>query len=213
MTSRPSSAVPSLPSVTATGPGASVGGASMTSTTEVPAVAPSDPPVPTEMTSVSSAAGGATSLRKKKRQRDRKIVTPQMEEQMAAMRAAGMSELAVARSFPLSRTCVRDHLAKPELQAIVEKHRAMFRALAAEQAAGIVHKAFTRAEQALDENDAKGFDAYTRGIRSLESSAASVAGENKPGAVNVAVGVGIQMAPEERDELMAAFRKTVVEQG
>lgn len=174
------------------------------------AVAPSDPPLPAEVKRASSAAGGAT--KKRRMRRPNRIVTPQHQEQMAAMKANGLTDRAIGRAISLSPTSVRDHLAKPEVQATVEKHRAMFRMYASEQAAGIVHKAFTRVSEALDEGDPKAFDAYTRGISALERTSASASGENKPGQVNVAVGVGIQMAPEERDELLAAFRRTVIEE-
>ena len=132
---------------------------------------------------------------------------------MAAMKANGLTDRAIGRAIKLSPTSVRDRLAKPELQAVIEKHRLLFRAFATEQSSQIAHKAYSRAKEALDDGDPKAFDAYTRGISALERTSASASGENKPGAVNVAVGVGIQMDPSERDELLAAFKRTVIEQG
>ena len=142
-----------------------------------------------------------------------KLETPAIKEQMAAMAAVGVPKKAIARAFNLTETSVTSALQRPDMDALVAKHRAFFRTQALEQAAGILHKAFSLADKALDDEDAKSFDAVTRGISALERTAASAAGENKPASVNVAVGVGVTLSEDEKAELMREFRKTVAIEG
>jgi hypothetical protein len=140
-----------------------------------------------------------------------KPLTPRDIELMGAMAAAGANPGEMARAFKRTPTAVRQHLAKPELQKIIEDHRLRFRAQAIEQAEAIQHKAWSLADEALEMKDAKMFDAVTRGIAAMERTAASASGENKPAALNVNVGVQTVVSPEERAELLAAWKATVLE--
>lgn len=124
------------------------------------------------------------------------------------MAAAGMNAHEIGRAMLLARTTIDDQIKSPELQARLQRWRELFRAQALEQAQGIQIKAWTLANQALDEGDAKSFDAVTRGISAMERVAASASGENKPASVNVAV-VNQTMTAEERTELMREFARTI----
>ena len=70
-------------------------------------------------------------------------------------------------------------------------------------------KAWERVDGALDERDAKAFDAYTRGLAAMERMSASAAGENKPVPTQVAVINQTALSAEERDELLREFRASV----
>lgn len=142
-----------------------------------------------------------------------KVATPAAKEQMAAMAATGMSPTAIGRAFGVDRTSIQKAMSAPEMVATIEKQRAFFRAIATEQAADVILDTFGRIKGALENDDPKAFDAYTRGLAALERTGASASGENKPASVNVAVGVQTSMSAEERAELLREFRRTVAIEG
>ena len=129
---------------------------------------------------------------------------------LAVMKASGMRDKEIGRAMQLSPSTVRAHTSTPDALAHIERWRRLFRSEALERAQGVQGDAWARVAGSLERDDARAFDAYTRGLHAIERIAASASGENKPAVTQIAV-LNQTMSGEERAELMRAFRATVID--
>lgn len=228
MTSPQSTEAPSLLSGTATASGASGGGVSTIRTSDerladplIESVPSPDPPVPTESQPGSSAAGGGTKVRpghgkngnfRSGKGRPRTVTSRETDE-MAVMKAAGFSDERIARVLERSFNTVKGVLKRPDVQEHIRGLREILRTGSLSMVLRTQEALTERLADSLVRDDAKATDSYARAARSLEAVAASASGENKPASVNVAVGVQTAMSPDERDELLREFRRTITAEG
>jgi len=98
---------------------------------------------------------------------------------VAAMRAEGFPTRAISVGLHCSNSQVIDALRLPETQLEIAKRRELAKQVSAAAIPSVTTKGYALAEAALDEGDAKSFDAATRGLHALEKIGASVSGEDR----------------------------------
>src|SRR3990167_461262 len=112
--------------------------------------------------------------------------TPAEEEQVARLAAAGIAKMHIQKSLRLSQEMVNTILGMPHVQEFMQQTQV---------------KAMDWLEQTVDAKDARAFDVVSRGVLSLEKTAASASGESRP---NVQVAVINQQT--ESAEVQALIR-------
>ena len=180
-----------------------------------PATSPATPSAPARKQSPAHPVkqhGGRNDLRegrvyKKRTTNERSKTRPVNagDELLAGqMRGTGVAISRIAQTLGTSETTVQRILDKPHIQEFVKQVREATKPIVLAN----IHQASIAAGEALQDvlvdKDYKAFDMLTRGIYSMEKTAASAAGENKPVPANVQVAVVNQQA--ESDEAKQLLR-------
>ena len=101
-----------------------------------------------------------------------------VENQVAVMSAAGFGANPIARALQVSVETVGSIQGRPSVQAQIEDMRLRLRDLVMQKQEVITTKAYEWLGSVVDEKqDAKAFDALTRGLGNMERTASSVSGE------------------------------------
>ena len=127
--------------------------------------------------------------------------TPAEEEQVARLAAAGIAKMHIQKSLRLSQEMVNTILGMPHVQEFMQQVREATRAITLAGIQQTQVKAMDWLEQTVDAKDARAFDVVSRGVLSLEKTAASASGESRP---NVQVAVINQQT--ESAEVQALIR-------
>lgn len=109
----------------------------------------------------------------------RKLPTAQDLERIAVMRSQGLPVTSIAAGLQIHYGSVQQALKDPGVIGQIAVYRERLRGTNLVAADAIAQKAWQKAESALDADDAKSWDAYTRGIHAMEKVAASASGENQ----------------------------------
>ena len=108
----------------------------------------------------------------------RKLPTAQDLERIAVMRSQGIAVDRIGAALQVHKGSVREALKDPSVKGQIAFFRERLRGTQIVAATAIAQKAWEKAELALEQEDAKSWDAYTRGIHAMEKVAASASGEN-----------------------------------
>lgn len=150
---------------------------------------------------------GKVRMRRPGGRKKNRPVTP--SDELAVAQLAGTTSLSQTRIgavLGMAQQTVQHVLARPHVAEMVAKMRDAQKPIVM---ANLVTAAVTAGDWLQDvikDKDAKAFDSITRGIAAMEKTAASVAGENKPGNVQVAV---INQTSEQSDEMKALIAALV----
>lgn len=127
----------------------------------------------------SDASTAETTIGQRKRKGPRKLPTAQDLERLAVMRSQGVTVQQIGKALGVHYGSVIQALKDPMVIGQIQVFRERLRGTNVIAAHAIAEKAWSKAEVALDAEDAKSFDAYTRGIHAMEKVAASASGENQ----------------------------------
>lgn len=119
------------------------------------------------------------------------------------MAVAGITQSMIAHRLRLSVATVSEILSTPHVQEFMLQCREAIRTITLAGIAQTQGKALEWLEQTVDTKDARSFDSVSRGVFSLEKTAASASGETRPH-VQVAV-VNQQTESEEVKALIRAL--------
>jgi len=126
-----------------------------------------------------------------------------VENQVAVMTAAGFGAHPIARALEVGVETVRGVQARPAVQAQIEEMRLRLRDLVMQKQEQITVKAYEWLGEVVEgKEDAKAFDALTRGLNSMERVASSASGESHK--IDATV-VTESNAPEEARALVLAL--------
>ena len=132
--------------------------------------------------------------------------TPAEEEQAARMAAAGATKKMIGERLRMTWEMVNAILSTPHVQEFMVQCREATRAITLAGIQQTQTKAMGWLEETVDNKDARSFDAVSRGVFSLEKTAASASGETRP---NVQVAVVNQQT--ESEEIKALIRVLAVQ--
>lgn len=137
------------------------------------------------------------------------------EQTVGQMHGLGMSNMRIAQALGMSHTTVAQILQKPDIAEFARQIRETTKPIVLANIQRAVITAGAKLNEVLDNEKYKDFDMLARGMYSLEKTAASAAGENKPVAANVQVAVVNQQAEsEEAKQLLRALMSgQIVEAG
>ncbi len=111
---------------------------------------------------------------------------------MVRMRAEGASQQRIANETGVSRTLVRDYLAKPEAQDALTAARSRVRSIVMKRADRLVSGTLDVVQHSIDARDAKSLDASARAALSLEKLTQSASGESAKVEVSGQVNVDVR---------------------
>jgi hypothetical protein len=103
----------------------------------------------------------------------------ELQGKVAALRAEGLSVKDIGRALHVDWHRVSGIVKQPSTQVEILRRRELVKSLSAEALPVITAKAYGLAEDAIDNQDAKSFDAAMRGLHAAERIAASVSGEDR----------------------------------
>ena len=109
----------------------------------------------------------------------RKLPTVQDQERIAVLRSQGVPVHQIGKALGVHITAVAQALKDPGVIGQIQVIRERLRGINLVSAHAIAEKAWTLAENAIENDDAKSFDAATRGLHAMEKIAASASGENQ----------------------------------
>ena len=132
--------------------------------------------------------------------------TPAEEEQAARMAAAGATKKMIGDRLRMTWEQVNAILSTPHVQEFMAQCREATRAITLAGIQQTQTKAMGWLEKTVDDADHRAFDAVSRGVFSLEKTAASASGETRP---NVQVAVVNQQT--ESEEIKALIRALAVQ--
>ena len=132
--------------------------------------------------------------------------TPAEEEQAARMAAAGATKKMIGDRLRMTWEQVNAILSTPHVQEFMAQCREATRAITLAGIQQTQTKAMGWLEKTVDDADHRAFDAVSRGVFSLEKTAASASGETRP---NVQVAVVNQQT--ESDEIKALIRALAIQ--
>ena len=98
------------------------------------------------------------------------------QNDVAALRAEGMSVDTVAKLLDVSERVVYKTQALPEVRERIKFLRSLWEQKTHEKITGLADKAMALVEKQIDEENPKGFDQAMRGVSNMERMSASVAG-------------------------------------
>lgn len=126
---------------------------------------------------------------------------PETVAHIAALKAEGIAQTRIAYALGVHPDFVKQVLAQPETQEAVKQRRELIKAATLQILSNTMLPAWGLMNKAIENGDAKEFDAATRGLHALEKISASVSGENRQAP---AAQVAVVISPQQHlDEIKA----------
>jgi hypothetical protein len=135
---------------------------------------PERPPMPAAHEDKSTQQG--TSAPKPTKAKRRRTGDLSFQTDVAVLRAQGLSQTATARYLDVDQSTIARVEKTPAVQTKLAELRDLWRAGAHTKINSVSESAWNMVQKAAESNDAKSFDAATRGLAAMEKISASVVG-------------------------------------